>query len=170
MNFINAILRRFISFIGSLQLALGLELFIGLVLAISAMFFFGWFADEMAEGDTARFDETVRIFVHSFAAPSLTWLMRAASFVGSTLFLILLGIVIFATLYVKKHRHGAILFAITTVGAGILNSQLKLAFHRARPEPFFNTILPSFIQFSKRSFARLFLFLPRAGGDFDESR
>ncbi|MEP7036837.1 MAG: phosphatase PAP2 family protein, partial [Acidobacteriota bacterium] len=85
--------------------------------------------------------------VHSFAVPFLTSIMQAASFVGSTLFLILLGIILVALLYVKKHRHGAILFAITTVGAGVLNFLLKLAFHRARPEPFFNTILPSSYSF-----------------------
>ena len=147
MSFFTTILRRLINFFGSVRLALGLELFVGLSLAVASLFFFGWFADEMAEGDTARFDQTVRAFIHSFAAPFLTSLMRAASFVGSTLFLILLGIVIVATLYVKKHRHGAILFAVTTVSAGVLNSLLKLAFHRARPEPFFNTILPASYSF-----------------------
>ncbi|MEO8073823.1 MAG: phosphatase PAP2 family protein, partial [Acidobacteriota bacterium] len=140
-------MQRLIKFFGSVRFALGLELFVGLSLAVASLFFFGWFADEMAEGDTARFDQTVRAFVHSFAVPFLTSIMQAASFVGSTLFLILLGIILVALLYVKKHRHGAILFAITTVGAGVLNFLLKLAFHRARPEPFFNTILPSSYSF-----------------------
>ena len=130
-----------------MRLALGLELLFGLASAIAALFFFGWFADEVAEGGTARFDEAVRGFVHSFAAPFLTLIMQTASFVGSTLFLILLGIVIVAALFIKKHRHGAILFTITTVGASILLSLLKLAFHRTRPEPFFNTILPSSYSF-----------------------
>ncbi len=143
MSFINALLRRFIKLIGNLKLALGLELFVGLSFAVGALFFFGWFADEMAEGDTAQLDETIRAFVHSFAAPVLTEIMRAASFAGSTLFLFLLGVVIVVALYIKKYRHGAILFTITTIGAGILITLLKLAFHRARPEPFFNTILPS---------------------------
>ncbi len=147
MSLINAILHRFINLIGSLRLALGLELFIGLSFAIVSLFFFGWFADEMAEGDTARFDETFRAFVHSFAAPFLTSMMQAASFAGSTLFLILFGIVVVIALYVKKHKHGALLFTITTLGASALLFLLKLAFHRARPEPFYDTILPASYSF-----------------------
>ena len=147
MNSNNSPSRRFIKFLGSLRLALGLELFFGLGLAVAALFFFGWLADEMAEGDTTRFDESVRGFVHSFASPFLTELMRGFSFVGSTLFLILLGSVIVVWLYLKKHRHGAILFSMTTVGAGLLLSLLKLAFGRARPEPFFDTILPASYSF-----------------------
>ena len=147
MSLLNAFLRRFIKFFGSLRLALGLELFFGLGFAVFALFFFGWLADEMAEGDTARFDAAVRGFVHSFAAPLLTELMRGLSFVGSTLFLVLLGILIVGALYLKKHRHGALLFTITTVGASILLFLLKLAFRRARPEPFFETILPNSYSF-----------------------
>lgn len=143
MSFLN----RFIKFIGSLWLALGLELFFGLGVAITALFFFGWLADEMAEGDTARFDDAIRGFVHSFAAPVLTKIMQTASFVGSTLFLVLLGVAIVITLYLKKHKHGAILFALTTIGSSILLFSLKLAFRRARPEPFFDTILPGSYSF-----------------------
>ncbi len=147
MKFLNHILRRFIKFLGGLKIALGLELFVGLFLAILTVFLFGWLADEMAEGDTAHFDEAVRNFIHSFASPVLTEIMRAASFAGSTLFLIFLGALIVGLLLWRKHRHGATLFAITTVGAGILLSILKLLFQRARPEPFFDTILPASYSF-----------------------
>ena len=147
MFFINKILRRFINLIGSLKLALGLELLIGFVIAIAAMFFFGWFADEMRDGDTRRFDETVRAFVHSLATPFLTEVMRFASFLGSTLFLILLGLAVFGILYYLKRRRAAVLFAVATIGATVLLVSLKLAFKRVRPEPFFDTILPASFSF-----------------------
>ncbi len=147
MSFINKILRRFINLIGSLKLALGLELLIGLIISIAAMFFFGWLSGEMREGDTARFDDSIRGFVHSFATPFLTEVMRLASFLGSTLFLVLLGLVVFGVFYYLKRRRAAILFAITTIGATILLVSLKLAFHRVRPEPFFDTILPTSFSF-----------------------
>ena len=143
MLFFNRLLRRFIKFAGGLRNALGLTLFVGLMLALGALFFFGWLADEMAEGDTAQFDESVRAYVHSYASPVLTEAMRVFSFLGSTLFLVLLGIIIVGIFYYLKHRHAAIIFTITTLGASILITSLKYAFHRARPEPFFNTILPS---------------------------
>jgi len=144
---INRILRRFIKFFGSMRVALGSLLFAGMLLAIAALFFFGWLADEMLEGDTRNFDETVRMFVHEWASPFLTGVMQTASFLGSTLFLILFGVIIVVALYLRKHRHGAILFTITTVGSSLLLVMLKLAFRRARPEPFFDTILPSSYSF-----------------------
>lgn len=130
-----------------MRIALGSLLFAGMLLAIAALFFFGWLADEMLEGDTRYFDETVRNFIHEYASPFLTNVMQSASFLGSTLFLILFGVIIVVALYLRKHRHGAILFTITTVGSSILLVMLKFAFHRARPEPFFDTILPSSYSF-----------------------
>ena len=143
MSFINTLLRRFIKFFGSVRLALGTLLFAGMLSAIAALFFFGWLADEMLEGGTQRFDESVRNYIHEFAAPALTSVMQLASFLGSTLFLIIFGVIIVIALYLRKHRHGAILFTITTVGSSLLIFVLKRIFKRVRPEPFFNTILPS---------------------------
>ena len=143
MNKFNNILRRVTVFFGGVRLALGTLLFVGMLAAIAALFFFGWLADEMLEGDTRIFDDSVRNFVHGFASPPLTMLMQWMSFFGSTLFLTAFGVLIVIALYLKKHRRGAILFTITTVGASVLIVTLKLAFHRARPTPFFNTMLPS---------------------------
>lgn len=144
---VNLILRRAIDFFGSIRLALGSLLFFGMALAIAALFFFAWMADEIVEGDTLRFDEYVRGFIHQFAFPALTILMRTASFLGSTLFLTLLGIGVVIALYLKKHRRGAIIFTITTIGASLLLVSLKFAFRRARPEPFFDAILPASYSF-----------------------
>ncbi len=147
MNKINEILRRVIGIFGSVRLALSTLLFVGMLTAIAALFFFGWFTDEMLEGDTRFFDETVRNTIHDLAFPFLTAVMQLASFLGSTLFLILFGVIIVGALYLRRHRHGAILFTITTVGSSILLVMLKLAFRRARPEPFFDTILPTSYSF-----------------------
>ena len=147
MNKINQISRRFIKFFGSVRLALGSLLFAGMLLAVAALFFFGWLADEMLEGDTRRFDETVRNYVHEFASPVLTTVMQTASFLGSTLFLVLFGVAVVVALYLRKHRRGAILFTITTVGSSVLITVLKLTFRRARPEPFFGALLPDSYSF-----------------------
>ena len=147
MSFLNAILRRFITFFGSVRLALGSLLLVGMMTAIAALFFFGWLADEMLEGDMARFDEVVRNFVHQSAFPALTSAMQLASFLGSTLFLVIFGVIIVITLYLKKHRHGAVIFTITTIGSSVLMVILKLAFKRPRPQPFFDTILPASYSF-----------------------
>ena len=147
MRKINQILRRIIKLFGGVRLALGTLLFAGMLAAIAALFFFGWLAEEMLDGDTRRFDESVRQFVHDFATPVLTIIMQTASFLGSTLFLTIFGVIIVIALYLRKHRRGAMLFTITTVGASILLITLKLAFRRVRPEPFFDTILPASYSF-----------------------
>lgn len=147
MRKINQYLRRIINFFGSLRLALGSILFFGMTLAIASMFFFGWLADEMLEGDMHQFDDAVRNFIHEFAFPALTKVMQLASFLGSTLFLTVFGAFLVLALFWRKHRRGAILFAITTVGASALLFTLKISFRRARPEPFFDTILPASYSF-----------------------
>ncbi len=99
--------------------------------------------DEIFEGDAATFDTSIRDYVHGFANPTLTTVMQAASFLGSTLFLVAFGTALVIGFVIYKHRHRAIAFTITTVGASILIWILKHIYRRPRPEPFFNTILPS---------------------------
>lgn len=147
MNPINTTLRRFISLFGSIRLALGSVLFFGMTAAIAALFFFAWLANEMREGDTARFDETVRDYVPAIASPTMTFVMQTASSLGSIPFLTIFGIVVFIVCYYLKRRRPAIIFAITTVGAALLINILKTLFKRARPEPFFDTILPASFSF-----------------------
>jgi undecaprenyl-diphosphatase len=147
MSKINHFLRRIIELFGSVRLALGSVLFVGMLSAIAALFFFGWLADEMLEDDLRRFDEVVRQFIHGFAFPALTSIMQTASFLGSTLFLVIFGVIIIIALYLRKHRRGAVIFTITTIGSSLLLTTLKVAFKRIRPEPFFDTILPASYSF-----------------------
>lgn len=101
----------------------------------------------MAEGDTRGFDDTIRSFVHQYASPALTDVMRFASFLGSTLFLTIFGVVIFVIFWLLKRRRAATFFVITMAGSTILLVTLKTVFRRARPEPFFETILPASYSF-----------------------
>ena len=63
--------------------------------------------------------------------------MRLASFLGSTLFLVLLGIAVFGIFYYVKRRRAAILFFIATIGATVLLVSLKLVFSPRPPRTFF---------------------------------
>jgi undecaprenyl-diphosphatase len=117
-------------------------LFLTLAAAVSSLIFFGWLTEEMSDGDTRGFDDAVRSFVHQFATPALTSVMQFASFLGSTLFLITFGIVIFIVFWLLKHRRAATFFVITMAGSTILLVTLKTVFRRARPDPFFETVLP----------------------------
>ena len=126
---------------------LSLSLLLGLGTAIAALIFFGWLADEVLEGDSRRFDEVTRAAIHQLASPTLTIVMRGFSFVGSTIALTIGTIIVVVRFAMRNLGREAKLFAITMIGAGLLNITLKLAFKRARPEPFFNLSLPETYSF-----------------------
>ena len=126
---------------------LSLSLLLGLATAIATLIFFGWLADEVLEGETRQFDEVTRAAVHQLASPWLTAIMRGFSFVGSTISLTIATTFVVIRFAMRKLGREAKLFAITMIGAGLLNITLKLAFKRARPEPFFNLSLPETYSF-----------------------
>ena len=126
---------------------ISLSLFLGLAAAIGTLIFFGWLAGEALEGDARDFDEATRAAVHQLASPLLTTIMRGLSVVGSTLVLSIGTICVVALFAKRKWGREAKLFAITMIGSGLLNTTLKLAFKRERPEPFFDLSPPETYSF-----------------------
>jgi undecaprenyl-diphosphatase len=108
-----------------------------LALAILSLISFAWIAEEVLEQHTKHFDAEVRGYVHQFATPERTAFMRRATWLGSGI--VLLG---FAGVLLALSKYGmnwmAGLLAIAMVGAVLLEQALKVSFHRARPEPFFD--------------------------------
>ena len=126
---------------------LSLSLLLGLGTAILALVFFGWLADEALEGDARWFDDATRAAVHQFASPLLTGIMRGFSCVGSTIALTIGTIFVVVRFVMRRLKREAKLFAITMIGAAVLNITLKLAFKRPRPVPFFNLTPPESYSF-----------------------
>ncbi len=110
-----------------------------LTISISTIVLFSWIANEMREGDTVRFDQNIRSFVHSFASPALTHFMFAMSFMGAAGMMVLLMIAIGLFAW-KQWWRGIGWLLITMAGATILDITLKHGFHRTRPEPFFGAL------------------------------
>jgi undecaprenyl-diphosphatase len=119
----------------------------GLIAAIGALLLFAWIAEELPEGDTIGFDSAVRGFVHDHSAAWLTLVMQGFSFLGSTIILSIGSLAVLVILYRTRHRHSAVLFAVTMMGATILNFVLKISFVRERPVPYFDTPLPTSYSF-----------------------
>ncbi len=137
----------------------GLRLIAGLLIAAGFLLFFGWLAEEVFEGETKVFDESIRNFIHGFAAPPLTALMKFFSFAGSPLFLVILGAIVITVFLYLKRKRAIILFLITMLGEIILNPALKTYFGRARPAAFFDYPLPSSFSFpSGHAFGSLCFF------------
>lgn len=126
---------------------LSLFLTLGMIAAIGSLVFLGWLADQVFEGDARHFDDATRAAVHTFASPTLTLFMRFMSFVGSTLFLTLATAGVIVWFALRKWGREAKLFALTMIGASLLNITLKLAFKRERPVPFFDLSAPESYSF-----------------------
>jgi undecaprenyl-diphosphatase len=132
---------------GSALAVIASILSLGLVLAVGALLLFSWIAEEVPEGDTLGFDNAVRGFVHDHSAAWLTPVMQGCSFLGSTIVLSIGSLAVLVMLYRTGHRHSAVLFAVTMLGATILNFVLKTSFVRTRPVPYFDTPLPTSYSF-----------------------
>jgi undecaprenyl-diphosphatase len=125
----------------------GLALFASLALAAGVLVFLSWLAEEVMEGDTRLFDEAVRAAVNGHAGPWLTGAMLVVTYFGSTIVISPLSVCAVVALYLMKRRRAALLLGVTMVGAAVLNATLKLSFHRARPDPFFDIVAPTSYSF-----------------------
>jgi undecaprenyl-diphosphatase len=133
----------------------GLELGIGLVLALLAGLLFAWLGDEVLEGETQAADERLRGLVNDMASPRITALMIAASVWGAPRRLAVLAVVAVVIFLARRWRRGAVLVVVTLLGAGLLDGGLKLLYGRTRPIAFFE-IYPSPSTFSFPSGHALF--------------
>ena len=115
---------------------LGVAVPLSLMLAVVSLFLFAWIAEEVWEEHTARFDMSVRNWLHRYSSPGMTQAAKFASFVGQDVlvaaFIVSLGV--FAFLH---WRRAAIWLTVAMAGALVLDLSLKYAFHRQRPVPFF---------------------------------
>ncbi|HET9283109.1 MAG TPA: phosphatase PAP2 family protein [Candidatus Angelobacter sp.] len=109
---------------------------ISLAVAVFCLFVFVWLGREMRAGDTLRFDQAIRNWVHQFASPGLTVLMKVFSMMGAQILAVALVVafVIFAWL---RWKRAALWLAIAMAGALILEASLKYAYHRIRPQAYF---------------------------------
>jgi undecaprenyl-diphosphatase len=116
---------------------------VSLAVAAFSLFLFAWIAEEMAEGETAAFDLSVRAWVHQFASPNMTRVMTAISLLGYDILIVELVIALAVFLYLGW-KHAAGWLAVSMAGALILDLTLKYSFRRPRPQPFFGAAPHSF--------------------------
>jgi undecaprenyl-diphosphatase len=93
------------------------------------------------------FDAAIREFVHRWASPGMTEAMRVASGFGAPLYLAILAAAVVAVLLAERARRDAIFFLVTMAGVLVLDSALKLLFHRERPPAFFGIAEPNSYSF-----------------------
>jgi membrane-associated phospholipid phosphatase len=122
----------------------GLLLLGALLIAATALFVFGWLAEEVLEGDTQQFDAFVLTAVHQLATPGLTRLMQVFSFLGSVAAVTAMCLAAVCVSLYFRHIRTAALLATTMLGVAALDVALKHAFHRPRPVAFFGATPSSY--------------------------
>ncbi|MEH7613599.1 phosphatase PAP2 family protein, partial [Gottfriedia acidiceleris] len=110
------------------------SLSIAFLISLLSLFGFGLMALLVSNHSIYHFDSTVINFIQGIESPVITSFMKIITFLGSSVFIILLSISILYFLYkVLNHRSELILFIAALIGSNILCVLLKLFFHRARP-------------------------------------
>lgn len=130
-----------------LWLAVTFELVAGLLISLGALWAFAGLSEEVFEGETARLDTTVLLWVNSAFPDWLGLPMRLITALGYPQVVVPL---LLAAAYFFYHRglklHG-ILLLVSVSGAAILGATLKSFYERARPELFESGYAASFYSF-----------------------
>jgi undecaprenyl-diphosphatase len=115
---------------------------LGFVAAAAALLLFAFVARVALSGQSAQFDAYVRNGVHAWASPSLTYIMRGLTLIGSAWFLLTGGMAVVAALARAGRKRAALLLVAATFGGEALDQILKMLFRRPRPEAFFGLAEP----------------------------
>jgi undecaprenyl-diphosphatase len=110
-----------------------------------ALAVFAWLAILVGQGQRIIFDEPVRDAVHGVAGTALTKVMEGFTWIGSPP--VFWPLAVLAILGWRRYRGDVIRLGIVMAGATVLEIGIKLAFHRARPAPFFGLHAPESYSF-----------------------
>ena len=113
----------------------GLYVTIGFFACAAVVVLFAVLADSVFDvhGKTA-FDREVTMAIELEHTPTLNRVAHAVSFLGDHRFLLPATLAVTAGLVLMKHRVSAILFFGVVIGGWLLESLIKIVYHRARPD------------------------------------
>lgn len=130
-----------------LGLALTVQLVLGLLLSLGVIALFANIVEEVAEGESSRFDKMVLLWIHWYSPNWLDGVMRFVTALGYYWVVIPLLAVATYAFYRKGRTIAAGLLVVSTVGGIVLTTALKTVFQRDRPELFDSGYTASFYSF-----------------------
>lgn len=130
-----------------LGLTLTVGLALGLALSLGVIYVFAGLAEEVAEGETRRFDTLVLLRINAYSPDWLDAPMRVVTALGYySVVLPLLAVSAYA-FYRRGRRVAAALLVVSTCGGMVLTTALKGVFQRSRPDLFETGYTASFFSF-----------------------
>ncbi|MEO5931142.1 MAG: hypothetical protein ABIR47_14515, partial [Candidatus Kapaibacterium sp.] len=109
---------------------------ISLLIAMAALFFFAWLAEEVLEKEFVAMNQNILLWVHSFASPGLTSVALTFTWIGSVVG-VLLSAVLFGIVLARGRKYiDMMTLGILLAGGTLLVFFLKMAFHQIRPQVF----------------------------------
>ena len=120
----------------SFYVTVGVFLIGGAVIAIIGVLGFAQLAEHVLEGGTQAFDVAILQWLHAHQHPLITQLMIEMTYLGTGSVVVVVVGVAALFLWHTEHKHSARLLLAATIGNIVLNSALKLVYHRARPAVF----------------------------------
>ncbi len=130
-----------------LGLALTVQLVLGLLLSLGVIALFAKIVEDVVEGESRRFDETVLLWIHWYSPNWLDWVMRFVTVLGYYWVVIPLLVLAACAFYRKGRTISAGLLVVSTVGGIVLTTTLKTVFQRDRPELFDSGYTAAFYSF-----------------------
>jgi undecaprenyl-diphosphatase len=105
----------------------------GFLALLACAFLLAFLADAVRRSETFWLDTVGNTFMHRLASPAMDVVMNTASSIGLDIGLFVVAAVAGFVL-VRRHRQREALFvAVVLAGSILLNTAMKLFFHRARP-------------------------------------
>jgi undecaprenyl-diphosphatase len=116
--------------------AVGLFLTAGLAVVTLAAAGFALIARAVVEGQTQRFDNAILRWMGDNGTPFLdVWTLELTA-LGARIVVYMVVLVASAFLWQSRHHYSAAMLWVAVIGAGLINSVLKISFNRPRPDVF----------------------------------
>src|SRR5687767_5991114 len=116
--------------------AVGVFLVIGLVVVLVAAVGFATLAERVMAGDTLHMDESILRAMEQMGAPWLDNLALEVTALGARVVVWMVVLIASVFLWSSRHHYSAALLWVSMLGAGFVNTALKLSFARPRPDVF----------------------------------
>jgi len=130
-----------------LSLTLTVGLAVGLLLSVGVIALFAKIVEDVVEGESRRFDETILLFIHGYTPGWLDGPLRLVTALDYYWVVLPLLVVAVYAFYRKGRKISAALLAVSTLGGMVLTTTLKSLFQRSRPELFDSGYEASFYSF-----------------------